>query len=170
MAQTEIFGDIGNVKVFFRMVQPNVNIRQLDMSRMTDRDEMKSLTNAIIMYATKASETIPNLDAKFSFLPYEFCDEGRAPDKARLFSCMPIVHDGIIHKDVPVLFYSGQMTKDYIKEFMSLFKIKFHVDGAMQAIQLFLQKYNHVKGRKRLDSLADDVEYIGSVKNLQLII
>jgi hypothetical protein len=32
------------------------------------------------------------------------------------------------------------MTKEDIKEFMSLFKIKGHTDGAMQAIQLFLQK------------------------------
>jgi hypothetical protein len=32
MAQTNIFYDTGNVKVFCRMVQPNSNIRQLDMS------------------------------------------------------------------------------------------------------------------------------------------
>jgi hypothetical protein len=69
MAQTEVFCDTGNVKVFCRLIQPNVNIRQLDMSRMTNRDDLKSLTNAIMMDATKASETIPNLYAKFSFLP-----------------------------------------------------------------------------------------------------
>jgi hypothetical protein len=51
---------------------------------------MKSLTNAIMMDATKASETIPNLDAKLSFLPYKFCKDGPAPDKARPFSCMPL--------------------------------------------------------------------------------
>jgi mannose/fructose/N-acetylgalactosamine-specific phosphotransferase system component IIB len=45
MAQTEIFCDTGNVKVFCRMVQPNVNIRQIDMSQMNDRDDVKSLTN-----------------------------------------------------------------------------------------------------------------------------
>jgi mannose/fructose/N-acetylgalactosamine-specific phosphotransferase system component IIB len=74
MSKTEIFCDTGNVKVFCRMFQPNVNIKQIDMPQMTGRDDVTSLTNAIMMDATKASETIPNLDAKFSFLPYKFCD------------------------------------------------------------------------------------------------
>jgi hypothetical protein len=112
------------------------------------------MTNAIMMEATKASETIPNLDVKLSFLPYKFYDDGPAPDKAQLFSCIPFVHDGIIHIDITVHLYAGDMTKDDIKEFMSLFKIKGHADGSMQAIQLFLQKYNHMKGRKGWDSLA----------------
>jgi hypothetical protein len=151
------------------MVQPNVNIRQIDMSRMTDRDDAKSLTNEIMMDAIKASDTIPNLDAKFSSLSYKFCDDGPTPDKARLFSCLPFVHDGIIHKYVPVSFYAGHiMTTDDIKEFMSMFKIKGHADGAMQAIQSFLQKYNQMKGRKGLDSLAEDVECIDSVDELPL--
>jgi hypothetical protein len=75
MAITEVFCDLGMKKFFCRMVQPNVNIRQLEMLRMTDTDDVKSLTNAIIMDATNASETIPNLDAKFSFIPYKFCKE-----------------------------------------------------------------------------------------------
>jgi hypothetical protein len=137
MAETEVFCDTGNVKVFCRMVQPNVNIRRLDMSRMTDTDDVKSLTNANIMDATNASETIPNLDVKFSFLPYKFCKDGPAPDKARLYSCMPFVHDGILHKDVPVHLYAGQMTQEDIRVLMSLFKIEGHANGAMQAIQLF---------------------------------
>jgi hypothetical protein len=166
IAQTEIFCDTGNVKVFSRMVQPNVNIRQIDMPRMTARDDVKSLTNAIMMDTTKASETIPNLDAKLSFLPCKFCDDGPAPDKARLFSCMPFVHDGIIHKDVPVPFYAGQITREYIEEFMSLFKIKGHTDGAMQAIQLLLQTYNQMKGYEGWGGLAEDVDYIGSVDDL----
>jgi hypothetical protein len=81
---------------------------------------------------------------------------------------MPFVHDGIIHKYVPVHFYAGQMTKDDFEEFMSLFKIKGHADGAMKAIQLFLQKYNQIKGREGWDNLAEDVEYIDSVDNLPL--
>jgi hypothetical protein len=138
------------------------------MSRMTGRDGVKSLTNAIMTDATKASETIPNIDVKFSFLPYKFCDDGPSPDKARLFSCMPFVHDVIIHKYVLVPLYSGQMTRDDIDEYMSLFKIKGHADGAMQAIQLFLQKYNQMKGRKGWGSLADDVDCIRSVDDLRL--
>jgi hypothetical protein len=50
MAHSEIFCDTGNMKV----VHPNVNIRQIEMSRMTNRDGVKSLTNAIMMDATKA--------------------------------------------------------------------------------------------------------------------
>jgi hypothetical protein len=138
------------------------------MSRMTDRNEVKSLTNEIMMDANKASDTIPNLDGKFSFLPYKFCGDGAAPDKAQLFSCMYFLHDGVIHKYVPVPFYAGQMTKDDIKEFVSLFKINGHADGAMQFIQLFLQKYNQMRGHDGWDILADDVEYIGSVDDLSL--
>jgi hypothetical protein len=41
-------------------------------------------------------------------------------------------------------------------------------DGDLQAIQLFLQKYNQMKGRDGWDSLAEDVEYIGSVEDLSL--
>jgi hypothetical protein len=139
MAHTEIFCDTGNVKVFCRMVQPNESIRQIDISRMTDMDDVKSLTNASMMDSTTASKIIPNLDVKFLFLPYKFCDDGPAPDKAQLFSCMPFVHDCILHKDVPVPFYAGQMTKDDIEEFLYLSKIKGHADGTMQAIQLLLK-------------------------------
>jgi hypothetical protein len=81
---------------------------------------------------------------------------------------MPFVHDGIIHKDVPVPFYAGKMTNDDIEEFLSLFKIKGHADGSMQAIPLFLQKYNNMNGRTGWDSFAEDVEYIGSVDDLPL--
>jgi hypothetical protein len=150
------------------MVQPNVNIRQLDMSRITNRDDVKYFTNAIMMDATKASETIPNLDAKFSVFPYRLCKEGPAPDKARLFYCMPFVHDSILHNDIPVPFYSGQMTHEDIEESMSLFNIKDHADGVMQAIQLLLQKYNNMKGREGWDSLTEDVSYIASIYNLPL--
>jgi hypothetical protein len=82
---------------------------------MKERDNLNSLPNAIMIDVDRASETIPNLDAKFSFLPYKLCGDGMAPDKVQLFSCMSFVHDSVIHKDVPVLFYDGQMTKDDIK-------------------------------------------------------
>jgi hypothetical protein len=60
------------------------------------------------------------------------------------------------------------MNMEDIKEFMSLFKIKGHTDGAMQALQLFLQKYNQTKGREGWDGLAEDVDYIDSVDDLPL--
>jgi hypothetical protein len=93
------------------MVQPNVNDRRIDMSRMMDRFDIKSLTHEIMMDATKSLETIPNLDAKLSFLPYKFCDDGLASDRAQLFSCMSFVHDGVIYKNLPIPFYADQMTK-----------------------------------------------------------
>jgi hypothetical protein len=49
MTTTEVICDTGNVKVFCCMVQPNVNIRRIDMSRMIDMIDMKALTNAIMM-------------------------------------------------------------------------------------------------------------------------
>jgi hypothetical protein len=78
ISQTGIFCDTGNVKVFCRMVHPNVNIRRLDMLQMTDMDDVRSLKNAIMIDATKASETILNLNTKISFLPYKFCDDDPA--------------------------------------------------------------------------------------------
>jgi hypothetical protein len=51
------------------MVQPNVNIKRLDMSRVTGRGDVQLLINASMVDTTKASENIPNLDEKFSFLP-----------------------------------------------------------------------------------------------------
>jgi hypothetical protein len=74
---------------------------------------------------------------------------------------MSFVHDGVIHKNLPVPFYAGQMIKDDIKVFASLFTINGHTDGAMQAIHLFLLKYNQMRGRDGWDSLAEDVEYVG---------
>jgi hypothetical protein len=91
-----------------------------------------------------------------------------APDKAQLFSFIPFVHDSVIQKDGTVPFYAGKMTKDDIKEFISLLKIKVHADGAVQTIHLFLQEYNQMMGRDGWDSLAEDVEYIGSVCDLYL--
>jgi hypothetical protein len=120
------------------------------------------------MDATNASETIPNLDTKFSFLPYKFFKYGPAPDQAWLYSCMPFVHDGILHKDVPVTLYAGQMTQEDIRVFISLFKIEGHADGAMQAIQLIMKKYSNMKGRKGLDDLAEDVDYVGNIDDLSL--
>jgi hypothetical protein len=67
------------------MVQPNMNARCIDMSSMTDRVDMKSLTNVNMMDASRASETIPNLDAKFSFLPYKFCTDGPPLTKLSCF-------------------------------------------------------------------------------------
>jgi hypothetical protein len=135
---------------------------------MSDRVDVKSLTHTIMMDATKASENILNLDAKFSPLPYKLCDDGRALDKARLFSFMPFVHYGVIRKDLQVPFYSGQMTKDDIKVFMSLFKINGHADGSMQAIQLFLQKYSQMSGRDGWESVAEDVECVSIVDDRSL--
>jgi hypothetical protein len=67
-----------------------------------------------------------------------------------------------------VTLYAGQMIKDNIEEFLSLFKIKGLADGTMQAIQLFLQTYNYMKAREGWDSLAEDVESVGKIEELPL--
>jgi hypothetical protein len=69
MAMTEVICDTGNVRVFCHMVQPNLNIRRIDMSRMTEVIDVESLNNAIMMDTSRSMEIIPNLDTKVSFLP-----------------------------------------------------------------------------------------------------
>jgi hypothetical protein len=69
------------------------------------------MPNAIMMGASRAIETIPNMDAQFSFLPYKLCADGPGPVKAQLYSCMKFSHGGKIYKDLPVPFWAGQMTK-----------------------------------------------------------
>jgi hypothetical protein len=167
MATTEVICDTGNVKVFCRMVQQNVNIRRIDMSRMTDVIDMKSLTNEIMMDASRSMETIPNLDAKFSFLPYKFCADGPGPDKAQLYSCMKFFQGGKIYKKLTVPFWAGQITKEDIAKFMKLLKLKGQADGPLQAIQLFLQKYSTMReDRDGWDRLAEDVDYVVSIDKL----
>jgi hypothetical protein len=104
MDTTQLICVTGNVKVFCRMVQPNVNIRRINMSRMTDVIDTKFLTNAIMMDASRAMEKIPNLDAKSSFLPYKFCTDGPGPDKAQLYSFMKFFHGGKYPKKYMFLF------------------------------------------------------------------
>jgi hypothetical protein len=111
------------------------------MSHMTNQEELKSLTNVIMMDASRASEIIPNLDAIFSFVPYKFYTDGPAPDKAQLFSCMLFGHDGIKRRNPPATFYAGQMTKEDIVVFMDVFKINGRLNGVMQALQLFLPQF-----------------------------
>jgi hypothetical protein len=107
MATTEFFCDTSTHKVFCRMVQPYVNVRHVDMSSMTDTQGLASLTYALMMDATMASVTIPNLDAKFSFLPYKFSYDVPAPDKAQLFPCMSFEFDGTYRRNIPLPFYAG---------------------------------------------------------------
>jgi hypothetical protein len=157
MDTTELFCDTGMQKLFCRVVQPNVNVRRVDVPLMTDKKHVASLTNAIMMDATAASETIPNLDAKFSFHPYKFCADGSGNDKAQLFSCMGVSCDGTYRLYVPVPLYTGQMTEEDIMHFMALFNINGNVDGAIQALHLFLQKYSTLTDRVDWESLVDGV-------------
>jgi hypothetical protein len=149
------------------MVQPNVNVRCIDMSRMTDRVDMKSLTNAIMMDALKASETIPNMDATF-FFHTSFVMMVHHLTEHNCFFCMSFVHDGITHKDLLVPFYAGQMTNEDIAVFMDLFKLKGQADGDIQVLLLFLQKYSTMRERDGWDHLAQDVEFVGPVQELDL--
>jgi hypothetical protein len=111
-----------------------------------------------MMYDTWALETIPNLDAKFSFLLYKFCTDVPAPARVQLFSCMVFEHAGINHNNQPVPCYAGQLAK---KILLNVFKINGQADGVMKKLQLFLQKYSMLTKREGWDHLSRDVEFVG---------
>jgi hypothetical protein len=57
-------------EVFFRMFQPNINVRRVSMIRLTKTTSLKSFTNAILCDTSKALAQVTNLDAQISVLPY----------------------------------------------------------------------------------------------------
>jgi len=48
------FLDTEEQKIFYRMCQPNINVRRVNMTRLTETTSPKSLTNAILCDPTKA--------------------------------------------------------------------------------------------------------------------
>ena len=154
--------DGGLHKVFHRMVMPNVNVRRIDMSRLTENTEFASLTNAIMADAEKAHEMIPNLDAKLSILPYKFTYDGPHEDKAQLFSCTGLTFDNKYTKNVPTNAYADQLTSEDVKFFLKLFKINSDTDDPLIALQLFLQKYQSLHTREEWEKLTQDVGFIDS--------
>jgi hypothetical protein len=82
------FLDKEEQKVFFRMCQPNINVRWVSMIRLTETTSSKSLTNAILCDTSKALAQVPNLDSQISVLPYQVTAEGPSKTRAHIFSNM----------------------------------------------------------------------------------
>jgi hypothetical protein len=71
MAIETKFLDMEEKKVFFRMCQPNINVRRVSMIRLTETTSSKSLTNDILCDTSKSLAQVPNLDAQIYVLPYQ---------------------------------------------------------------------------------------------------
>jgi hypothetical protein len=71
MAIETKFLDMEEKKVFFKMCQPNINVRRVIMIRLAETTSSNSLTNAILCETSKALAQVPNLDAQISVLPYQ---------------------------------------------------------------------------------------------------
>jgi hypothetical protein len=80
-------------KVFFRMCQPNINVRWVSMIRLTETTSSKSLTSAILCDTSKYLAQVPNLDAQISVLPYQVTADGPSEIRAQLFSNMGFTFD-----------------------------------------------------------------------------
>jgi hypothetical protein len=94
MAIETKFLDMEEKKVFFRMCQPNINVRRVSMIRLTETTSSKSLTNAILCDTSKALAQVPNLDAQIYVLPYQVTAEGPSETRDQLFSNMGFTFDG----------------------------------------------------------------------------
>jgi hypothetical protein len=105
--------------VFFRMYQPNINVRRVSMIRLTETTSSKSLTNAILCDTSKALAQMPNLDAQMSVLPYQITAEGPSETRAQLFSNMGYTFDGTYEKNVKVNQWADAITDDNVTGFLS---------------------------------------------------
>jgi hypothetical protein len=110
-------------KVFFRMCQPNINVRWVSMIRLTETTSSKSLTNAILCDTSKALAQVPNLDAQISVLPYQVTAEGPNETRDQLFSNMGFTFDGTYEKNVKVNQWADAITDNNVTGFLKLFKI-----------------------------------------------
>jgi hypothetical protein len=90
-------------KVFFRMCQPNINLRWVSMIRLTEATSSKSLTNSILCDTSKALAQVPNLHAQISVLPYQITTETPSETKTQLFSNMGFTFDGTYNKKFKVV-------------------------------------------------------------------
>jgi hypothetical protein len=79
------FLDMQSHKVFFRMCQPNINVRRVSMIRLTETISSKSLTNTILCDTSKALAQVPSLDAQISVPPHQITAEGPSETRAQLF-------------------------------------------------------------------------------------
>jgi hypothetical protein len=94
--------DMEEQKVFFRMCQPNINVRRVSMIRLTETTSLKSLTNTILCDTSKTFAQVPNLDAQISVLPYQVTEDDPSEKRAQIFSNMGFTFDRTYEKNVKV--------------------------------------------------------------------
>jgi hypothetical protein len=140
MAIETKFLDVEEQKVFFRMCQPNINVRRVSMIRLTETTSSKSLTNAILCDTSKSLAQVPNLDKQTSLLPYQITMDSPSETRSQLFSNMGFTFDGKYKKNAKVNQWAGNITDDNVTSFLKLFKIECDTTDPIKAILLYLQK------------------------------
>jgi hypothetical protein len=124
-------------KVFFRMCQPNINVRWVRVIRITETTSSKSLTTTIMCDTSKALAQVPNLDAHISVLPYQITAEGPSETRAQLFSNMGFTFDRTYEKNVKVNQWVDAITNDNVTGFLKLFKIECDTIDPIKAILIY---------------------------------
>jgi hypothetical protein len=125
-------------KVFFRICQPNINVRRVSMIGITETTSSKSLTNAILCDTSKTLAHVPNLDAHISVLPYQVTADGPSETRAQLFSNIGFTFDGTYEKHIKVNQWADTITDDNVTGFLKLFKIQCDITDPIKAILLYL--------------------------------
>jgi hypothetical protein len=153
------FLDMQEQKVFFRMRQPNINVRRVSMIRLTETTSSKSLTNTILCNTSKALAQVPNPDSQISVLPYQITAEGTSETRAQLFSNMRFTFDRTYKKNVKVKQWAEAITDDNITGFLKLFKIECDTLDTIKAILIYLQKYKTLYSKEDWIAMGNDVEF-----------
>jgi hypothetical protein len=119
---------------FNRMVMPKVNVHRFGMAHLMDTTNRDSMINATMTDAEGLMEIMPNLDTKFSILPYKFTDDGPDDDKSRLLSCMGLSFDNTYKPNIPMDFFARQLTEEEVVQFLKLFKIESDNNDPIEAL------------------------------------
>jgi hypothetical protein len=132
------FLDMEEKKVFFRMCQPNINVRRVSMIRLTETTSSKSLTNAILCNTSKALAQVPNLYTHIFVLPYKVTTEGPSETRAQLFSNMGFTFDGTYEKNIKVNQWADAITDNNVNGLLKLFKIECDTLDPIKNILMYL--------------------------------
>jgi hypothetical protein len=111
---------------------------------------------------------LPNLDAKFSILPYKFTDDGPHKNKARLFFCMGLLFNKKYEPHVATDYYTDDLSEEDVKTFLNLFKIESNTKNPLDALQLYLQKYPSLKKKVEWEELGKDIDFFEDTQHMRI--
>jgi hypothetical protein len=151
--------DMEEQKVFFRICQPNINVRRVSMIRLTKTTSSNSLTNAILCDTSKSLAQVPNLYAQMYVLPYQVAVEGPSETRAQIFSNMGFTFDGTYQKNVKVNQRADAITDDNVTGFLKLFKIECDTTDPIKSILMYLHKYKTLYSKEDWIAMGKDVEF-----------